>query len=153
MAIKVITANRRAFHEYSISDRFEAGLVMTGTEVKAARMGKVNLNESWVEFDERGEAYLRDAHISKYSHGSYSNHPETRPRKLLLHHQELERLQERVQQKGMTIIPLRIYFKEQWIKVEIGVAKGKKLHDKREDSQKKEANRDIQRAMRSRKYE
>ncbi len=151
MAIKVITTHRRAYHEYSITDRFEAGIVMTGTEVKAARMGKVNLNESWVDFDERGEAYLRDAHISKYSHGSYSNHPETRARKLLLHHQELEKLQERVQQKGMTIIPLRIYFKDQWIKVEIGVAKGKKLHDKREDTQKKEANRAIERAMRSRK--
>ena len=151
MGIKIITTNRRAFHEYSISDRYEAGLVMTGTEVKAARLGKVNLNESWVDIDEWGQAYLRDAHISKYSHGSYSNHPETRPRKLLLHRKELVRLEERVQQKGMTLIPLKIYFKDQWIKLEIGVAKGKKLHDKRDDVQKKEANRSMERALRGRK--
>jgi len=150
MGIKLITNNRKAFHEYTISDKYEAGLVLTGTEVKSARAGKVNLSEGWVEIDDNGEAFLRETHIAKYSHGTYMNHEETRPRKLLLSRKELVKLAEQTAEKGLTVVPLKMYFKDQFIKVEIGVARGKKLHDKRDSAAAREANRDIARAMRSR---
>jgi len=150
MGIKLITNNRKAFHEYTISDKYEAGLVLTGTEVKSARAGKVNLSEGWVEIDDNGEAFLRETHIAKYSHGTYMNHEETRPRKLLLSRRELAKLAEQTAEKGLTVVPLKMYFKDQFIKVEIGVARGKKLHDKRDSAAAREANRDIARAMRSR---
>ena len=150
MGIKLITNNRKAFHEYEVSDKYEAGLVLTGTEVKSARAGKVNLSEGWVEIDDNGEAFLRETHIAKYSHGTYMNHEETRPRKLLLSRKELVKLAEQTAEKGLTVVPLKMYFKDQFIKVEIGVARGKKLHDKRDSAAAREANRDIARAMRSR---
>lgn len=150
MSQKVITTNRKAFHEYTISECFEAGMVLTGTEVKASRDGRVNLSEGWVDIDEHGEAYLREAHIGKYSHGTYANHIETRARKLLLNKKELVRLAQRIQEKGLTVIPLKMYFKDQFIKLEIGVAKGKKLHDKRDATKEREANRDMTRALRQR---
>jgi SsrA-binding protein len=147
--IKEIASNRKAFHEYIISDKVEAGLVLTGTEVKSARLGKVSLTDGWVDFGS-GEAYLCDTHIAKYSHGSYLNHEETRPRKLLLKKSELARLAAKVEEKGFTVVPLRLYFKDQFIKLEIGVGKGKKLHDKRESAKEREAGREMQRALRSR---
>ena len=150
MENKIITSNRKAFHEYTVSDRYEAGIVLTGTEVKAARAGKVNLNDGWVAIDDHGEAYLHDAHIAKYSHGSHMNHVEVRPRKLLLNRKELAKLEELTEEKGYTIIPLKMYFLGQHIKLEIGVAKGKKLHDKRDSAAAKEATRSIQRAMKHR---
>ncbi len=150
MAVKLITDNRKAFHEYTVDERFEAGIVLTGTEVKSVRAGKVNLNDGWINIDEAGEAYLNDAHIAKYSHGSYMNHEERRPRKLLLNSKELLKIAEQIQEKGLTVIPLKMYFKEQYIKLEIGIAKGKKLHDKRDSQKTREANRDMQRALRTR---
>jgi len=151
MENKIITNNRKAFHEYTVSDRYEAGLVLSGTEVKSARTGKVNLNDGWIDINVYGEAYLHDAHIAKYSHGSHMNHEETRPRKLLLHRKELIKLEAKTQEKGFTIIPLKMYFKGQHIKLEIGVAKGKKLHDKRDSAAAKEASRSIERAMKQRR--
>ncbi len=150
MATTTITDNRKAFHEYSIEDRLEAGIVLTGTEVKSARAGKVNLSDGWVEIDQLGEAYLNDAHIGRYEPGSYMNHSEKRRRKLLLKAKELETLTQKIDTKGYTVIPLKMYFKDQYIKVEIGIAKGKKLHDKRATSKEREANRDISRALRTR---
>lgn len=147
--IKEIASNRKAFHEYTISDKVEAGLVLTGTEVKSARLGKVTLTDGWVNF-ESGEAYLCDTHIAKYSHGSYLNHEETRPRKLLLNKTELARLATKVEEKGFTVVPLRLYFKGEYIKLEIGVGKGKKLHDKRDATKEREAGREMQRALRNR---
>lgn len=151
MGIKQISNNRKAFHEFTIADKYEAGIVLTGTEVKSARAGKVNLSDGWVEIDEWGEAYLRDTHIAKYSHGNYMNHDETRPRKLLLAKKELTKLEEKVAEKGYTLIPLQMYFKDQYIKVQIGVARGKQLHDKRDATKEREANRDIARALRGRR--
>jgi SsrA-binding protein len=151
MSLKIIANNRKAFHEYTISDRYEAGLVLTGTEVKSARLGKVNLTDGWVDIDQNGEAFLRDINISKYSHGTYANHEETRPRKLLLSKKEIAKLAASSQIKGYTLVPLKIYFKDQYIKVEIGVAKGKHAHDKRDATREREANRDIARAMRTKR--
>jgi SsrA-binding protein len=150
MSIKILSNNNRAYHEYFIDDKIEAGIALTGTEVKAARTGKVNLSDGWVEITDKGEAWLREVHISRYSHGNQMNHEEKRSRRLLLHRREIAKLAEKTQEKGLTVVPLKMYFKNQFIKVEIGVAKGKKLHDKRETSKKKEADRDMQRAMRSR---
>lgn len=149
MGIKIITDNRKAFHEYTVSDRLEAGIALTGTEVKSARLGKVNLTDGWVDI-ENGEAFMNDAHIAKYSHGNLMNHEERRRRKLLLHKNEIAKLEERISEKGYTVLPLKMYFKDGKIKVEIGVGKGKKLHDKREATKEREANRDIARALRSR---
>lgn len=150
MSIKVLADNRKAFHEYTISDRYEAGIALAGSEVKASRTSKINLTDGWVDITEAGEAILRDVHIGLYSHSSQFNHTETRPRKLLLHKAEIIKLQARIEEKGYTVIPLKMYFKEQYIKVEIGVAKGKKLHDKREAAATREAGRDMQRALRER---
>lgn len=147
--IKQIAKNKKAWHEYHILDRLEAGMVLTGSEVKAARAGKVSLIDGWVDFA-NGEAYLRDAHIAKYSHGGYANHDETRPRKLLLKKQELIKLQAQVEEQGVTVVALSVYFKDQYLKLEIGVARGKKLHDKRDTQKEREANREIQRALRTR---
>jgi SsrA-binding protein len=150
MGIKIITDNRKAFHEYIVTDKMEAGVVLVGTEVKSVRAGKVNLSDGWVDFDEQGEAWLREAHIGKYSHGNIMNHEERRPRKILLKKREIVKLIQATNEKGYTVLPLKMYFKESFVKIEIGVGKGKKLHDKRETSKSKEANRDMARAMRSR---
>jgi len=148
MDLKIISNNRKAFHEYTISEKVEAGIALTGTEVKSARAGKVNLTDGWVELDENGEAILRDVHIAKYSHGSYMNHEETRPRKLLLKKKEIAKLGRATEEKGFTVVPLQMYFLGQYIKVEIGVAKGKQLHDKRDAAKAREAGRDMARALR-----
>jgi SsrA-binding protein len=150
MGIKIITDNRKAFHEYIVTDKMEAGVVLVGTEVKSIRAGKVNLTDGWVDFDENGEAWLREAHIGKYSHGNIMNHEERRPRKILLKKREIVKLTQATNEKGYTVLPLKMYFKDSFVKIEIGVGKGKKLHDKRETSKSKEANRDMARAMRSR---
>ena len=147
MSIKIITSNRKAFHEYTISDKVEAGIALTGTEVKSAREGRVNLSDGWVDIRD-DEAFLVDAQISHYSHGNQMNHEEKRRRKLLLKRKEIIKLEEKIGEKGFTVVPLKMYFKGQHIKVEIGLGKGKKLHDKRQSAKKKEADRDIQRAMR-----
>lgn len=144
--IKIIAKNKRAFFEYEILDTWEAGLQLQGTEVKSLRAGKVNLSDGWVDFQE-DEAFLRDIHISPYSHGNLMNHEERRSRRLLLHRREIIRLMQQTEEKGMTVVPLKIYFKSSWIKVELGLGRGKKLHDKRDTTKKREADREIARAM------
>ena len=147
MGIKILSSNRKAFHEYVITDKLEAGIVLTGTEVKSAREGRINLSDGWVDIDDQGEAWLREVQISLYSHGSYMNHEEKRSRKLLLNRAEITRLAAKIQEKGLTVVPLQMYFKDDFIKVEVAVAKGKKLHDKRDSAKTKEAGREIARAM------
>jgi SsrA-binding protein len=146
-AEKVIATNRKAFHDYTIEEKFEAGIVLKGTEVKSLREGKVNLRDSYARVD-RNEIFLVHCHISPYSHGNIMNHDPLRPRKLLLHRKEINKLLGKTQQKGLTLVPLRIYFSPRGqAKVEIGVAKGKKLYDRREAIKEREAGREMERAM------
>ncbi len=144
--IKILSENRSAGHNYHLSDRYEAGLVLTGTEVKAAKSGKIQLKESYAEVTE-GEAWLMNAHISEYSHGNLMNHPPLRKRKLLLHRSEIEKLRVETREKGLTIVPTRLYLKSGRIKVEIAVGKGKKFHDKREAIRAKEMQAEAKAAM------
>ncbi|HVT01769.1 MAG TPA: SsrA-binding protein SmpB [Thermoanaerobaculia bacterium] len=143
---KLIASNKKVYHDFFVLDKAEAGLVLTGTEVKSLRDGSANLKDSYVIF-KGSEAFLLGAHIPPYSHGNYENHPADRTRKLLLHRRELEKLEVQVTQKGLTIVPLRLYFKQGRAKVEIGVVKGKKLHDKRETEKTKEAKRESDAAI------
>lgn len=149
MTIKVISKNRRAYHDYEVGESFEAGLQLVGTEVKALRAAKVNLSDGWVDVDD-GEAWLKDAKIGAYSHGNIMNHAETRPRRLLLHKKEIAKLMRLISEKGYTVVPTQMYFKGAFVKVEIAVAKGKKAHDKRDTSKKREADREMERAMKRR---
>ena len=135
--IKILSDNRSAGHNYHLLDRYEAGLVLTGTEVKAAKSGKIQLKESYAEVAE-GEAWLLNAHISEYSHGNIMNHAPVRKRKLLLHRAEIEKLHGEIREKGLTVVPTRLYLKNGRIKIESAVAKGKKMHDKREATKAKE---------------
>ena len=148
MGIKIIAKNKRAFHEYHISEKFEAGIQLRGTEVKSIRAGKISLVDGWVELA-NSEAILRDVHISPYTHGNINNHADKRARKLLLHKKEIYRLIAAAEQKGYSIIPIKVYLKGQLVKVEISLAKGKKLHDKRFASKEKDANREMARAIRN----
>jgi SsrA-binding protein len=135
--IKILSDNRSASHDYFLGDRFEAGMVLTGTEVKAAKDGKIQLKEAYAEVA-GGEAWLVNAHISEYSHGNIMNHAPGRRRKLLLHRREIDKLQVETREKGLTIIPTKLYLKAGRIKVEIAVGKGKKFHDKRESERARE---------------
>jgi SsrA-binding protein len=144
--MKVLSDNRSAGHNYHLLDRYEAGLVLTGTEVKAAKTGKIQLKESYAEVSE-DEAWLMNAHISEYSHGNIMNHAPVRKRKLLLHRSEIEKLRAETREKGLTLIPTRLYLKAGRIKIEIAVAKGKKLHDKREAIKAKEMQAEAKAAM------
>lgn len=150
-ADKVVATNRKAFHDYFIEERYEAGIMLQGTEVKSLREGRVNLQDSYASV--RGsEMFLHQCHISPYSHGNIMNHDPTRVRKLLLHKTEIHKLLGKTQQKGLTLIPLRIYFsKRGYAKVELGLAKGKKLYDRRETIKTREAGREVQRAIKERK--
>ncbi len=139
--IRVVATNRKARHDYEILETYEAGVVLTGTEIKSVREGRVNLRDGFVLLKD-GEAWLMNVHISPYSHGSLHNHEPRRPRKLLLHKGEINRLAGRVQEKGWTIIPLRMYLKGGWAKVEIGLARGKRQYDKRRDIAKREFERE-----------
>ena len=141
-----IASNRRARHEYHIHEKFEAGLVLTGTEVKAARSGKVQLKDGFVDF-RNGEAFLVNIHVSPYTHGNRENHLPDRPRKLLLQRREIERLFGRTQAKGYTVVPLELYLKGNLIKVELALVTGKKLHDKRQAEREKELDREAREAM------
>jgi SsrA-binding protein len=145
-AVRLLASNRKARHDYEILERFEAGVELTGTEVKSARAGKVQLKDSHVEIRE-GQAWLVGAHVSPYSHGNRENHPPERPRKLLLHRRELERLYGQAQIKGLTIVPLGLYLKGNWIKVEIALARGKRLFDKRETERRREQEREMREEM------
>ena len=147
-ALKLVANNKKAYHDYFIDEKYEAGLVLHGTEVKSMRMGKCSIKESFVRI-ENNEVWVYGMHISPYEKGNIFNQDPLRPKKLLLHKRELRRLYGLVKQQGLTLIPLQAYFKGGLVKVEIGLCKGKKLYDKRADAAKRDAQRDIQRAMRA----
>lgn len=147
--IHVIARNRKARHEYELLEKVEAGLVLTGTEVKSLRAGKANLEDAYVEID-KGEAWLLGCDIPEYLQGNRMNHQPKRKRKLLLHRREIERLASRGAEKGLTIVPLQMYFKKGIAKVEISIARGRKLYDKRESMKQRDAKRDIDRELRRR---
>ncbi len=147
--VRPIARNRKARHVYEILETYEAGLVLKGTEVKSLRAGKASLGEAYVRV-RNDEAWLENCHIPPYDHGGHENHEPLAPRKLLLGKREIRKLAAAVQQKGLTIVPLQLYFRGAWVKVEIAVARGKKLHDKRESLKKTQAKREIDRARRSR---
>jgi SsrA-binding protein len=142
-----VAVNRRAFHDYFIDDRFEAGMVLMGTEVKSLRAGKCNLRDGYVRIDGT-EAWLEGVHISPYAQGGVTNHDPTRPRKLLLHRDEIATLIGKVRQKGYTMIPLRVYFARNRAKVEVGLARGKRQYDKRQTLAAADARREMERATR-----
>src|SRR5262245_4727482 len=144
-----IAVNRRARHDYFIEETIEAGLVLTGSEVKSLRAGKAQLKDSYGRID-RGEVWLFNAHISEYAAAAQFGHEPTRSRKLLLHRREIERLVGKVKERGLTLIPLRLYFKHGRAKVELGLARGKKLYDKRASIKERESKREVERAVRRR---
>jgi SsrA-binding protein len=146
---KILSDNRQAGHNYFLMDRFEAGMVLSGTEVKAAKSGKVQLKDAYANVI-GGEAWLVNAHISEYSHGNRENHPPVRNRKLLLHRKEIEKLFAIIREKGLSLIPTKVYLKDGRIKCEIAVAKGKKLHDKRETERARTAEAEARAEMRRR---
>lgn len=147
---KLIASNKKAYHDYFVLQKFEAGIALTGTEVKSLRDGKAQLKDSYVNF-EGGEAFLFGAHISPYTHGNRENHDPERRRKLLLHKNEIEKLRTQIVEKGLTIVPLRLYFKHGRVKAEIAVVRGKKLYDKRATERKREADREAAVAMKTRR--
>lgn len=144
---KVVATNKKAFHDYSISEKVEAGLVLKGTEVKSLRLGNVQMRDAYA-WPKGEELYLMHLHISEYKQGNILNHEPGRPRKLLLHKREIKKLIEMTAEKGLTILPLRIYFKGDYAKVELGVGKGKKFYDKRETLKRKAEERDAERQYR-----
>ena len=150
MTVKEVAANRQAFHNYEILERFEAGIVLTGTEIKSARDGKVNLKDSY-GMVKSGEVWLLNCHISPYSHGNYANHEPLRTRKLLLKRSEINRLIGRTTERGLTLVPLRMYLKEGRLKCELALAKGRKVHDKREVSRQKTIDKETRQALSERK--
>ena len=148
-SIKQISYNRQARHNYFVEESLEAGIELFGTEVKSLRCGGLNLKDAWCDF-ENGELFVEQMHISPYEQGNIFNRDPMRPRKLLLHRRELNRLFGLVKQQGITLVPLQVYFKGPRVKVEVGLCKGKKLYDKRDDMAKRDAQRDIDRAMKDR---
>ncbi len=148
--MKVVTENRKARHDYYIEESYEAGIALTGTEVKSLRAGRINLKDSYARVD-NGELVLHNVHISPYDQGNRFNHDPLRARKLLMHKKEIVRLYSKVREKGLTLIPLRVYFNERGlVKVELGLAKGKRQYDKRQDIAEKDAKRDMERALKDR---
>lgn len=150
-SVKIVSSNRKARHEYFLLDSFEAGIALMGSEIKSIRAGQMSLAEAYVQIDGK-EAWLVDAHIAPYEQAARMNHEPRRPRRLLLHKGEILRLWDQVRQKGLTIVPVAVYLKNGRAKIEIALAKGKKLYDKRADLAKKDAEREMQREYRSRDY-
>ncbi|MGN0606755.1 MAG: SsrA-binding protein SmpB [Oscillospiraceae bacterium] len=146
--IKTITENRKARHEYFVIEAFETGIELVGTEVKSIRQGGVNLKDSWCSIDD-GEIFINGMHISPYEKGNIFNKDPLRKRKLLMHKKEIIRLFSTVKQDGLTLIPLSLYFKDSRVKVQLGLCKGKKLHDKREDAARRDAKREIDKAVKN----
>ena len=146
---KFIAQNRKARHDYHIEDTVEAGIVLTGTEIKSIRDGKATIAEAYARF-ENGELWLIGSNVAPYSHGNRANHESDRPRKLLVHRRELERLRTSVEQKGLTLVPLRLHLKKGLAKLDVGVARGKKLYDKRTADADRQARRDVERTLRGR---
>jgi SsrA-binding protein len=147
---KLVASNKKAFHDYFIMEKIEAGIVLVGTEVKSIREGRINLKDSYGIIKD-GEPVLMNCHISPYSHGNRQNHDPTRARKLLLHGPEIRKLIGKTQEKGLTLVPLRVYLTRGRVKVELGVARGKKDYDKRETERRKEVERETRAAMKSRR--
>ena len=143
---KTIASNRKAHHDYFIEETYEAGIVLTGTEIKSIRLGQVNLRESYAVIKD-GELWLLNAHIATYKQGTYANHEPLRPRKLLMHRREIYRLKAKLDQKGLTLVPLRLYLKDNRAKLELGLARGKKQYDKRATLREKESRREVERTV------
>lgn len=152
LGVKEITSNRKAFHEYFVLERFEAGIELAGTEVKSIRAGNVNLKDTFCTIKD-GELFVRGMHISPYEHGNIFNKDPVRPRRLLMHKREIVKLNARIMQDGVALIPLSLYFKDSRVKVELGLCKGKKLHDKRDSEAERQTRRDIDRIMKEKNYE
>ena len=147
MVIKKIAINRRAYHDYFIGDSVEAGIVLSGTEIKSVRAGQVNLGDSYVKPDSNGELWLENMHIARYAPGSYMSHEPLRRRKLLLHKKEIRNLVSKVSQKGYTLIPTKLYLKDSRAKLEIALARGKKLFNKKEDIARHDTERELERSF------
>ena len=147
--VKVIATNKKAFHDYFVEERYECGVALFGTEVKSIRLGKVNLKESWAQV-RKGEVWVEGMHISPYEQGNIFNRDPLRPKKLLLHKKEIRKLDALVMRQGYTLVPLEIYLKDGRMKLQLGLCKGKQLHDKRDSMAKRDSDREIQRALRSR---
>lgn len=143
---KIVTTNRKAYHDYIILETYEAGIELVGTEVKSLREGKCNLKDSYATIKD-GEIFLLNVHISPYSHGTAFNHEPTRTRKLLLHRSEIDKLTGKIKERGLTLVPLKVYFKKGRAKVELGLAKGKHTYDKRKDIAKRDTERELKREM------
>ncbi|MDD6196074.1 SsrA-binding protein SmpB [[Clostridium] aminophilum] len=148
-SIKVVSNNKKAFHDYFIDEKFETGIELFGTEVKSIRMGKASVKEAFVRID-KGEMWIYGMHISPYEKGNIFNKDPLRARKLLMHKKEIIRLESKIKEAGFTIVPLEVYFKGSLVKIQIGLARGKKLYDKREDIAKKDAKREMERAFKAR---
>ncbi|MFH1003687.1 MAG: SsrA-binding protein SmpB [Chloroflexota bacterium] len=146
VAIKTVATNRKAYHNYHLEDSVEAGLVLTGTEIKSIRAGRVNLGDAYIR-PEGGELWLLNAHIARYEAGGYMSHEPTRQRKLLLHRKQINYLASQVAEKGLTLVPLKLYLKDRLAKVEVALGKGKKLYDKRESITRREQERELGRVM------
>jgi len=149
MGIKTVATNRKAFHNYHIGDSIEAGIALTGSEIKSVRSGRVSLGDAYVR-PERGELWLLNAHIARYEASSYLSHEPTRPRKLLLHRKEIDNLASKVAEKGLTLVPTRLYIKDSIAKVEVALARGKRLYDKRESISRREVERELARTTKKR---
>ena len=143
-SVKLVATNKKAYHDYFIEDKFEAGIELFGTEVESIRMGKCSIKESFIRI-ERGQVYIYGMHISPYEKGNIFNKDPLRVRKLLMHRAEINRLDSKLAEKGLTLVPLQVYFKGSLVKVEVGLARGKKLYDKRQDIAKKDARREVER--------
>ncbi len=148
MGIKIIATNKKAYHDYFIDETFEAGIALTGTEVKSIRDGKVNIKEAFCRI-KNGEVFINNMNIAVYEFGNRENHDPTRMRKLLLHHVEIDKLIRLTERMGLSMVPTKIYFKKNYVKLEIGIGRGKKLHDKRETLKRKEADREMAKAIKS----
>lgn len=142
----MVTVNRQAYHDYFVEDTFEAGIALTGTEVKSIRAGRVNLRGAYARI-KGGEVWLEGVHIAVYEQGTYMNHDPLRDRRLLLHRREIDRLIGKIQAKGLTLVPLKLYFKDNRVKVELGLCRGKKLYDKRETIKRRETQRELARVV------
>jgi SsrA-binding protein len=147
MAIKTIATNRRAYHDYFIGDSVEAGIVLSGTEIKSVRAGQVNMSDAYVKPDGKGELWLENMHIARYAPGSYMSHEPLRRRKLLLHKKEIRGLAAKIAQKGYTLIPTKLYLKDSHAKLEIALARGKKLFNKKDDIAKRDTEREMERSF------
>ncbi len=146
--MKIVSQNKKAYHDYFILDTYEAGIELKGTEIKSVRKGSVNLKDSFIRI-KNNEAFIENMHIAPYEQGNRFNHQPLRTRKLLLHKKEIRKLQKQIKEDGLTVVPTKLYFNSSKLKVEIALARGKKLHDKREDLKAKDAKRDIEKALKN----